>query len=73
MGTVPEPEPQDIPGGLVVIHKVERAGRILIAGSDVGAVRRIALYTIVAVCLVVGLVPLGLVALMLLATTDVLR
>lgn len=75
MGTVPEPEPQPEPKVTIVRRHAETAVRILIAGHEVGAIRRIALYAVVAATLFaagpVGVV--GLVALVLLATTDDLR
>lgn len=73
MGTVPEPPEVELTGGQVIIHKTERAARVLIAGHEVGAIRRIGLYAIVALALSLGLAPVGLVALLFLATTDVLR
>jgi len=60
----------------VILRRAETAARLIIAGHEVGAVRRIALYALVAVTLVSAhpvLAAVGLVALFLLATTDALR
>ena len=75
MGTVPEPEAPEETPAQVFIHRAETAARTLIAGHEVGSVRRIALYAIVAAALF-GAGPLGavgMVALVLLVATDVLR
>jgi hypothetical protein len=75
MGTTPEPQPEEESEVQVFIHRAESFARILIAGHEVGAVRRIVLYAIVAVTLFAGdpVNLVGLAALMFLATTDVLR
>lgn len=76
MGTVPEPEAQPDRPTVVILRRAETAARILIAGHEIGAVRRIALYCLVAVTLVSAhpvLAVVGLVGLFLLATTDTLR
>lgn len=75
MGTVPEPVVEET-RVTIIRHEVEQAARVLIAGHEVGAIRRIALYVIVGICLtaagpLVG--GIGIAALFLLATTDILR
>lgn len=75
MVTTPEKKPE----GLSTKVTIERAGRNVVAGSPVGAVRRIILYMVAAGCvaatLVVGpaAVIVGLVAIILLIATDELR
>lgn len=52
---------------------VQRAARVIVAGDERGMVRRIILYVIVGVALLVGgalVAGIGLAALILLATTD---
>jgi len=76
MGTVPEPEPTPDTPSVVILRRAETAARLVIAGHEVGAIRRIALYCLVAITLVSAhpiLAVVGLVGLFLLATTDALR
>lgn len=75
MVTTPEPAEEPKTRVTIVREQAETAARVLIAGHEVGAIRRILLYVIAALALVVGdlATPLGLAALMLLATTDDLR
>lgn len=76
MGTVPEPEATPDTPSVVILRRAETAARLVIAGHEVGAIRRIALYCLVAITLVSAhpiLAVVGLVGLFLLATTDALR
>ncbi|HET7070126.1 MAG TPA: hypothetical protein VFI40_04835 [Nocardioides sp.] len=79
MGTVPEPQPEEETPVEVFIHRAETVARLLIAGHEYGAVRRIVLYCIAmagtgfAVAFGTLSAVIALVALMLLATTDDLR
>lgn len=73
MGTVPEPEPTEEPAIAVFIDRVETVARLLIAGHEFGAVRRITLYVVIAVALVLGgglVGAVGVAALILLGATD---
>lgn len=59
----------------VILNKVEEVTRTVIAGSPVGAIRRIVLYALVLIALVLSggnmlAVGFGLVALFVLAMTD---
>lgn len=76
MVTNPEAQPDEPTKADLIREQAEASVRLVVAGSEAGAVRRIILYVVVALALV-GAPPivagLGLIALLLLGLTDQFR
>jgi hypothetical protein len=73
MVTVPEPEEPTPTTAQLALKRGESIARNVVAGSPVGAVRRLVLYVVVAVALILAPAPVavvGLIGVLLLIGTD---